>query len=188
MARLGLRRAKGEPGQRGLAPMFALRRRFRFADIELSVKSEGPVSVCQDAVRCNPELPEGMRIDCCSLDSVMIDCREGDQLTVGLALRPANPDEWEMGWNPGEALDAMSFESRAGDVGVIAMRDPDWMQANYGLRFLDADTALTSLQATYEATTSTKPLVQVAVAWTSNASTEQETLSSWFAVDKALKF
>jgi hypothetical protein len=168
--------------------MSMLHRSFQFVDFELSVKSEAPVSVCSEHLLCRPELPQGMRVDLCAIDTIAIDCVNGSQFTVLLEILTADAGKWEMNIDCGEALDAMTFRSRAGDIASIGMRDPDWMAQKYPLGILDIHRSDRSLGATYEAKTSTTPIIQVAVAWTMNPSTDQEALSAWFAVDKALNF
>jgi hypothetical protein len=165
-----------------------LRRSFDFADFQLSVKSENPVSVHKESVPCEPELPKGMRVDFCVLDSVAVECVEGSRFTVLFEMLPAQTGGWEASPDPGEALEAIRFESRAGDVASIAMRDPEWMEQKYNLRLIGTDNSDWSWAVTYQAKTSTRPRIEVAVAWIKKPLSDQEALSPWFAVDKALNF
>lgn len=168
--------------------MFVLRRSFQFADLELTVNSKCPAAAHQSQIPCHPDLPKGMRIDWCSLDSVVVDCIAGSRFTIGLKVQPATADGWEMNRETGEALDAITLRSRSGHVACVAMRDPDWMATRFALHLVSASSDISNLTATYEATGPTRPIVQIALAETSNPSNEQEALSPWFAVDKALNF
>ncbi|WP_146177414.1 hypothetical protein [Breoghania corrubedonensis] len=138
--------------------------------------------------RCDPALPEGMRVDWCSLETVAIDCAPGDRIIIALSLQPAGADEWEVSREAGEYLDAIEFSSRQGTVACVAMRSPEWMEDQYGLRVVEANSERLDLRATYEATVPAKPVVQIAIAETGDPASESENLSPWYAVDLALKF
>lgn len=167
--------------------MLAFQRTFRFADVQLSVRSEGPVSTALSE-RCHPKLPQGMRIDWCTVATVTLDCVAGARFAVGLTLQPAAEAGWEMDQETGEAFDGTSFCSSNGDVAFVAMRDPDWLANRFALRVVDASQGIAPLTVTYEAAEATSPIIQIAIAETMRPSNEQEALSPCFATDVALDF
>lgn len=168
--------------------MSKLARRFDFAGFNLSVESRDLPCFCQATAPIEPSLPGGMRIDACEIDALTVECVDGAIFAVQLDILPADKGEWEQSWDSGEHLDAMSFRSPDRFAAAIGMRDPEWMGVKYSLQLLDSQTTPTSLRANYRATAPTKACFQVATAWTSKTSNDQEKLASWFAVDKALSF
>lgn len=167
--------------------MFALDRQLTFAHARLAIECvDEPVVVESEAV-FSPKLPIGMRIDSCIRDTLLIEVTQDEVFSIALETGPHR--DWEGSFESGEALDAVVLSHRSGDVGAVAMRDPEWFRDTYGLQIIHAGcSGPRKLTATFKADASTKVVIQLACAWTNEPKNDQEALSPWFAVDAALQF
>lgn len=167
--------------------MFRLR--APFGEALLEIETDSAAVTAAEPIRVHPVLPKGMRVEDCRLYAFSLNCDVGQIVQVTLRLELL--DGWTADFASGEFLDAFELENPAVGVAAIATRDPDWFHEQFGLEILQANNPSIEgnvSSARYRASRAIRFDIQAAVAWTNKPTTDQETISSWFAVDLAMTY
>jgi len=160
-----------------------------FGEALLAIETTSAVLAADGPIHMRPELPDGLRVDGCSLHSISIDCQAGDVFSVVLCL--ALREGWTASYASGERLDAFEANGDGGRVAAVGMRDPEWLCTRFPLQVLEASktaNGASALTARFEVLRAARIDIQAAVAWTNHPATAPEADSPWFAVDLAMKF
>lgn len=140
---------------------------------------EPPRSITREVA---PTLPEGQRIDSCSVTTIEANVPRDCELDVGLHCELK--DGFFSSFSPGEVLDAQVVEGPF-FKGAFGMRDDEWFSFSPHMS-ARAPTRNSVYRIRLSASEECNLLMEFASAWTTHPNNEQEEIAPWFAIDLAM--